>query len=117
LQAAGVMALGWGDDYYRHLSTEYAARRDHLLESLQTAGFQCHIPRGAYYVMTDITSFGFPDDITFVSYLIETVGIAAVPGSSFFSHSGDGRQKVRFCFCKKYETLELARRQLATIIK
>ena len=115
LQAAGVMALSWGDEYYAHLSEEYAGRRDHIVESLQGAGFHCHVPRGAYYVMTDISAFGFPDDVAFVSYLIEKVGVAAVPGSSFFSHSGDGRQKVRFCFCKKYETLEAARRQLSKI--
>ncbi len=112
LQAAGVMALGWGDEYYAHLSTEYAARRDHLVESLEGAGFACHVPRGAYYVMTDISAFNFTDDVSFVRHLIESVGVAAVPGSSFFAHSGEGRQKVRFCFCKKYETLESARRQL-----
>ena len=112
LQAAGVLALGWGDEYYQHLSEAYTGRRNHLVESLQSAGFHCHVPRGAYYVMTDISAFGFRDDVAFVSHLIETVGVAAVPGSSFFSHSGDGVQKVRFCFCKKYETLELARRQL-----
>jgi aminotransferase len=112
LQAAGVMALSWGEDYYHRLAAEYAARRDHLVESLETAGFHCHVPRGAYYVMTDISAFGFPDDVAFVSHLIETMGVAAVPGSSFFSRSSDGGQKVRFCFCKKYETLEAARRQL-----
>ncbi len=117
LQAAGVLALGWGEDYYQHLSAAYAERRDHIIESLQSAGFQCHVPRGAYYVMTDVSAFGFPDDVAFVSHLIETVGVAAVPGSSFFSHSGDGVQKVRFCFCKKYETLELARRQLNKLRK
>ena len=117
LQAAGVMALSWGEDYFQHLSAEYAARRNHIVESLESAGFHCHVPRGAYYVMTDISAFGFPNDVAFVSHLIETVGVAAVPGSSFFSHSGDGSQKVRFCFCKKYETLESARRQLIKLRK
>ena len=115
LQAAGVMALSWGEEYYRHLSEEYGARRQHIIESLQTAGFHCHVPHGAYYVMTDITDLGFADDLTFVSYLIETVGVAAVPGSSFFAHPEEGKQKVRFCFCKKYETLNAARQQLAKI--
>ncbi|SPE40499.1 Aminotransferase (fragment) [Candidatus Sulfopaludibacter sp. SbA3] len=117
LQAAGVMALNWGDEYYHHLSQEYAARRNHIVESLESAGFHCHVPGGAYYVMTDISAFGFPDDVSFVRHLIETVGIASVPGSSFFSHSRDGNQKVRFCFCKKYETLESARRQLIKLKK
>ncbi|MDE3167623.1 MAG: aminotransferase class I/II-fold pyridoxal phosphate-dependent enzyme, partial [Acidobacteriota bacterium] len=68
--------------------------------------------RGAYYVMTDISSFGFPSDEAFVQYLISEVGVAAVPGSSFYSQKSGGLQQVRFCFCKKYETLESARDQL-----
>jgi aminotransferase len=112
LQAAGTMALAMGDDYYSHLSAEYAGRRAHLIETLEIAGFQCCLPSGAYYVMTDISGFGYPSDVAFVRHMIETVGVASVPGSSFFSHSEEVHQKVRFCFCKKYETLELARYQL-----
>jgi aminotransferase len=112
LQQAGVMALGLPDDYYATLAAEYAGKRDHLLASLQAAGLQCSVPRGAYYVMADISALNFNDDVKFVMHLIEKVGIAAVPGSSFFSHSGDGANWVRFCFCKKYETLEVARQKL-----
>jgi aspartate/methionine/tyrosine aminotransferase len=112
LQQAGVLALGLPDAYYVQLSQEYAARRDHLVTSLQSIGFNCFIPRGAYYVMTDISSFGFADDVSFVRHLVTDVGVAAVPGSSFFSNVSGGRQNVRFCFCKKYETLEKARHQL-----
>ena len=112
LQQAGVMALGWSDDYYATLAAHYADRRDHILSTLETAGLRCFIPSGAYYVMTDISGLGFADDVAFVRYLIETLGVAAVPGSSFYAHSGGGSQQVRFCFCKKYETLEGARRQL-----
>jgi aminotransferase len=112
LQQAGVVALSLTDDYYNHLSTEYAARRDHIVTSLETAGFKCFIPHGAYYVMTDISNFGFADDTSFVRHLITHLGVAAVPGSSFFAQNGSVRQFVRFCFCKKYETLELARQQL-----
>jgi aspartate/methionine/tyrosine aminotransferase len=112
LQQAGVMALGWGDDYYRTLTEHYQGRRDHLLETLDTAGLKCYVPKGAYYVMTDISGLGFESDVAFVRYLIETLGVAAVPGSSFYAQSGKGRQNVRFCFCKKYETLEAARKQL-----
>lgn len=115
LQQAGVVALSLAEDYYGHLSTEYASRRDHLVGSLQEAGFECFIPHGAYYVMTDISKFGYPDDSSFVRYLITQLGVAAVPGSSFFSSSGGGSQFVRFCFCKKYETLVLARHQLLKI--
>ena len=67
--------------------------------------------------MIDISAFGFPNDVAFVRHLIETIGIAAVPGSSFYSHSGGGGQQVRFCFCKKYETLEGARRQIQQLTK
>jgi aspartate/methionine/tyrosine aminotransferase len=63
-------------------------------------------------VMTDISALGFANDVTFVRYVIETLGVAAVPGSSFYAHPGGGSQQVRFCFCKKYETLEAARHQL-----
>jgi aspartate/methionine/tyrosine aminotransferase len=112
LQQAGVYALGQGEQYYRHLAEEYRERRDYIVDALQEAGFQCLIPRGAYYVMTDISSFGFADDVAFVQHLITHAGIAAVPGGSFYSQNGRGSQQVRFCFCKKYETLEAARQKL-----
>jgi aminotransferase len=112
LQQAGVHALGLPEGYYIQLSQEYAARRDHLVTSLQSAGFKVFMPHGAYYVMTDISTFGFADDASFVRHLITHIGVAAVPGSSFFSNVSGGRQNVRFCFCKKYETLEMARHQL-----
>ena len=115
LQQAGVYALTQGPEYYRHLSEEYRGRRDHIVASLESAGFKCFVPRGAYYVMTDISNFGFSDDTTFVRYMLETAGVAAVPGSSFYSRSGGGSQQVRFCFCKKYETLELAKEQLGKV--
>jgi aspartate/methionine/tyrosine aminotransferase len=112
LQQAGVYALSLPLDYYTHLAGEYSARRDHIVASLQSAGFKCFMPSGAYYVMTDISAFGFANDTAFVRHLIADLGVAAVPGSSFFAHSTENSQFVRFCFCKKYETLELARHQL-----
>jgi len=112
LQQAGTMALAMGDDYYTALASQYAAKRDHILKTLETAGLRCFIPRGAYYVMTDISGLGFADDVAFSRYLIEKLRVAAVPGSSFYAHPDRGRQQVRFCFCKKYETLEEARHQL-----
>ncbi len=112
LQQAGVMALGWGNEYYETLASHYVSRRDHIVETLERAGLKCFIPHGAYYVMTDISGLGFADDLAFVRHLIENLGVAAVPGSSFYARSGGGSQQVRFCFCKKYETLESARHQL-----
>jgi aminotransferase len=108
LQQAGVVALNLPDSYYEKLSVEYQKRRDLLSERLERAGFRCYVPQGAYYIMTDISDFGFADDLAFVRHLIENVGVAAVPGSSFFSDSSAGATLIRFCFCKKYETLEQA---------
>jgi aspartate/methionine/tyrosine aminotransferase len=112
LQQAGVMALSWGDEYYGRLSAEYVGRRDHLVDTLTSVGLRCFIPKGAYYVMTDISGTDFSGDVNFVRHLIEKLGVAAVPGSSFYSHNQGPCQHVRFCFCKKYETLEMARRQI-----
>ena len=115
LQQAGAMALAMGEDYYRNLAAGYKKRRDLIVASLEDAGLRAFRPRGAYYVMTDISGLNFNDDVSFVRYLIETLGLAAVPGSSFFAHPGRGSQHVRFCFCKKYETLEMAKQQLAKL--
>jgi aminotransferase len=114
LQQAGVYALSQPDSYYAHLSGEYVARRDHIVESLTSAGFRCFVPHGAYYVMTDISGFGFQDDTAFVHHMLKEIGLAAVPGSSFYSRGG-GRQQVRFCFCKKFDTLDRARQQLGKL--
>ncbi len=112
LQQAGAVALALPDDYYATLACEYQARRDALLAMLERAGFRCTRPGGAYYVMADISGFGFPNDVEFVRHPIENVGIAAVPGSSFFSKAEDGATLIRFCFCKKYETLKATEERL-----
>jgi aspartate/methionine/tyrosine aminotransferase len=115
LQQAGVAALSLPDSYYEKLSLEYQKRRDFLSQRLEQAGFRCYRPYGAYYVMTDISAFGFADDLSFVRHMIENVGVAAVPGSSFFSDSKAGTTLIRFCFCKKYETLNEAGDRLRRI--
>jgi len=112
LQAAGAYALALPSEYYDKLQAEYRARRDLLLPVLEKAGFRTFAPDGAYYVMTDITSFGFTDDVAFTRHLIREVGLACVPGSSFYSVPERGAQQVRFCFCKKDETLLLAAERL-----
>lgn len=112
LQQAGVLALNLPGSYYTKLASDYKKRRDLLLGLLEQAGFQCFRPDGAYYIMTDISNFGFPDDYTFVRHIIENCGVAAVPGSSFFANSNQGATLIRFCFCKKYETLEEAGNRL-----
>jgi aspartate/methionine/tyrosine aminotransferase len=112
LQQAGITALGWGGDYYERLAAEYEGRRRHIIETLENVGLRVIAPRGAYYVMADITGSGFADDLSFVRNLIENFGVACVPGSSFFAREAGGAHLVRFCFCKKYETLESARRNI-----
>ena len=115
LQQAGVLALNMPDTYYSKLASDYKGRRDLLLGLLDQAGFQCFRPDGAYYIMTDIRKFGFPDDYTFVRHMIEHCGVAAVPGSSFFADSSQGATLIRFCFCKKYETLREAGNRLRAL--
>jgi aminotransferase len=113
LQAAGAYALSLPPSYYDHLQGDYRARRDLILPELEKAGFKTFRPDGAYYVMTDISGFGFKDDIEFTRHLIREVGVACVPGSSFYPDaSGLGSQQVRFCFCKKDDTLMQASERL-----
>jgi len=115
LQEAGVTALRMPEAYYRQLAVEYERRRDRMLESLIAAGFRCYKPRGAYYIMTDISAFGFPSDVEFAHYLVREIGVAVVPGSSFYSDPAAGRQQVRFCFSKTDATLDEAARRLNTL--
>src|ERR687885_1874384 len=115
LQAAGAVALRLPRDYYDKLRADYERRRDMLLPELERAGFRVFRPDGAYYVMTDISAFGFRDDIEFTRHLIQKVGVACVPGSSFYSDPALGAQQVRFCFCKKDETLLTAAERLSKL--
>ena len=115
LQAAGAYALSLPQEYYDNLQSEYRARRDLLLPVLEAAGFKTFVPDGAYYIMTDISAFGFNDDVEFTKHLIREVGVACVPGSSFYSVPSLGQQQVRFCFCKKDETLHAAADRLSKL--
>jgi aminotransferase len=115
LQAAAVVALGFPDAYYRDLVAGYRERRDALLPPLRAAGFRVHDPAGAYYVMTDIRDLTDEDDVAFALRLIRDPGVAAVPGSSFYSRPALGRTKLRFAFPKRIETLAAAAERLARI--
>ncbi len=117
LQEAAAVGLSLPQTYYVELAQGYRRRRDRLHAALTEAGFKAYMPRGAYYMMTDIRSFGFADDVSFTRHLVKEIGIAAVPGSSFYSQSGQGSQQVRFAFCKKDATLEEAARRLLRIGK
>jgi aminotransferase len=118
LQQAGASALRSPKMYYDHLAATYVNKRERLLKILETAGFTVYKPRGAYYIMTDISRFEFPaddlrfasetTDVAFAKYLVQEIGVACVPGSSFYSDPQDGGSQVRFTFCKKEETLAAA---------
>ncbi|MCY7374464.1 MAG: aminotransferase class I/II-fold pyridoxal phosphate-dependent enzyme [Pyrinomonadaceae bacterium] len=112
LQHAGAYALGLPESYYAGLQKEYQSKRDFIVPVLQENGFKCEMPQGAYYVMTDVSDFGFANDVEFTKFLIREIGVAVVPGSSFYHDKSLGSQKVRFCFCKKDETLEAAAERL-----
>jgi aminotransferase len=115
LQEAGAIALSLPDSYYEKLANTYRVKRDFTVEMLTRAGFRCFNPSGAYYVMTDIAAFGSTDDVTFSRYLVEEIGVAVVPGSSFFNDPADGKSLVRFTFCKTEATLRAAADRLVKL--
>ena len=112
LQLASITALHMPDAYYAELARTYETKRDYIVGVLESVGLKCLVPKGAYYVMCDSSGLGFPDDVALCQHLVEKIGIAAVPGSSFFSRAGDGANLVRFCFAKRTETLDLAAERL-----
>ena len=112
LQQAGVTAMGLPARYYEALAAGYQKRRDRLIQILEAAGFDAIVPRGAYYLMSDIAGWGYADDVEFCRFLVTEVGVAAVPGSSFFRNPAAGRDLIRFTFCKKEETLARAEERL-----
>jgi len=117
LQAAGAAALALDDEYYQSLARSYQTRRDFLLGVLQEAGLRVSVPGGAYFIMADFTPLGLAgvtDDVSFCRWLIENLGVAAIPPTAFYSeaHKPLGRGWVRFTFCKRRETLEAAAERL-----
>ncbi len=115
LQAAGAVAYRLPRPYYDTLTAGYQARRDKFCAALIAVGFELEPPQGAYYVMAGINAFGATDDVEFARYLVREVGVATVPGSSFFRDKELGRDYIRFCFCKKDETLDAAIERLRTL--
>ncbi|MEW6732159.1 MAG: aminotransferase class I/II-fold pyridoxal phosphate-dependent enzyme [Acidobacteriota bacterium] len=112
LQEAGAVALALPQSYYDKLAAQYQQRRDFLVSALAEAGFKVFIPTGAYYIMTDISVFGFANDLEFSHFLVKDIGVAVVPGSSFYTDPEQGSQQVRFTFCKRDETLQAASERL-----
>lgn len=112
---AGVAALSLPDRFYADLTAGYQAKRALMLDILQRHGFTIYPPAGAYYVMTDVKKFGFASDSEFAQYLVKEVGVATVPGSSFYIDPPSAPQTLRFCFSKRDETLHEADRRLARL--
>jgi len=124
LQQAGALALKSPPSYYANLAVTYEKKRARLLNILEQAGFIVYKPRGAYYIMTDTSRLALPQkyrstaesaDVSFARYLVEEIGIACVPGSSFYNDSNDGATQVRFTYCKKEETLAAAEARFAKL--
>jgi aspartate/methionine/tyrosine aminotransferase len=112
LQRAAAQAMKMEDRYYQDLASAYGQRRDLMLEILAAAGIPYFKPRGAYYVFSDISKYGFEDDLKFTEFLVRDVGVAVVPGCSFFHTRQGGKNYIRFCFAKKLETFVRARQRL-----
>ena len=113
LQEAAVTALNFPDEYYEKLCSLYTEKRNFFIKGLEDIGLKYTFPEGAYYVMVDISEFGCPDDTAFCEWMAKVVGVAAVPGSSFFKE--DVRHLIRFHFAKKQETLGLALERLSSL--
>jgi aminotransferase len=115
LQAAGAVAMAFDADYYNHLALDYRARRDVMVAALHEAGFSFSVPEGAYYILADFSALSDSDDTTFARWLASDIGVAPVPGSSFYHDRELGRSSVRFAFCKRLETLERAAERLVSL--
>jgi len=115
LQAAGAVGMHFDADYFNHLAMDYRARRAVLVEALTEAGFEFSVPQGAYYILADFSKFSDQDDVEFAKWMTKEVGVATVPGSSFYHDRALGRSLVRFAFCKKTETLQRAAERLQTL--
>ncbi|MBI4533252.1 MAG: aminotransferase class I/II-fold pyridoxal phosphate-dependent enzyme, partial [Candidatus Melainabacteria bacterium] len=117
LQRAGVTAMKLDEKYYNDLAKDYACKRDMLLKILDEVGVTYFTPEGAYYVFSDISRFGFDSDVDFTQFLVKDVGVAVVPGSSFFRPASAEKKYVRFCFSRKAETLRQAQLRLKRLKK
>jgi aminotransferase len=115
LQAAAAVGFAFEPEYYNQFAANYKARRDFLCAVLREQGFEFSLPEGAYFVLTDFSPLSDLDDVTFAKWMAQEIGVATVPGSSFYSQKEDGRNFVRFAFCKKQETLDDAAERLSRL--
>jgi aspartate/methionine/tyrosine aminotransferase len=115
LQAAGAVAMAFDADYYNHLALDYRERRETIGVALRAAGFTFTLPEGAYYILADFSRLSELDDVAFAKWMTREVGVATVPGSSFYHDPALGRSLVRFAFCKSRETLMAAAERLGAV--
>ena len=115
LQEAAVVGLKFGDDYYKWLQDKYTHMRKLFLDGLDRIGIQHNVPQGAYYVMVDVSEFGYESDLRLCEALAKHVGIGAVPGSSFFREPEN--RYIRLHFAKQDATLNAALERLQDIRK
>ena len=109
------MALRAPPVYFEELTGAYRRRRDFLVAGLVDAGFDVRAPEGTYFVMADFRPFGFDDDVRFAKFLVEKIGVAAIPPTSFYENKDAGRFMVRFAFCKTRAVLEAGVERLAAL--
>jgi aspartate/methionine/tyrosine aminotransferase len=116
LQEAGALALALPQSYYDELRAKYAERRTRMLGILEACGFTVYKPGGAYYTIVDTRPLGWSHDVEFARHLVEEIGVAVVPGSSFYQDAEKGRTQIRFAFSKKAETFDEAERRLRKLL-
>ena len=115
LQEAGAVALRLPESFYAELAAMYERKRAMLFDALSQAGLQCRSPQGAYYIMTDVGHLGFRDDFEAADFMLEQVGVAPVPGSSFYHREELGHTMLRFTFSKSDETIAAAAERLRSL--
>lgn len=115
LQAAGALAMAFDADYYNHLGLDYRDRRETIGSALSAAGFRFTLPEGAYYILADFSELSELGDVDFAKWMTREIGVATVPGSSFYHDPALGRSLVRFAFCKSRETLLRAAERLTEV--
>ncbi|HWH51617.1 MAG TPA: aminotransferase class I/II-fold pyridoxal phosphate-dependent enzyme [Gemmatimonadaceae bacterium] len=115
LQAAAAVGFAFDASYYNEFCSAYRARREFLSAVLREQGFRFTVPEGAYYIFADFSGLSDLDDVTFAKWMTQEIGVATVPGSSFYSRKEDGRSFVRFAFCKKQATLDDAAQRLSRL--
>jgi len=116
LQASGAIGFAFDADYFNHLAADYKARYNLLAPVLRDVGFQFAEPEGAYFLFCDFSKISKKPDVEFAKWLVTDVGVATVPGSSFFNDKKDGRRFTRFAFCKKFETMQRAAERLGKLV-